>query len=84
MVHPASIALGGRKLTRIRELRRAQRISLAQLSERSGVNRFRLSSIELGYVTASTTEESALRNALLQLVCERSIHFYAQLQEQET
>jgi transcriptional regulator with XRE-family HTH domain len=77
----AIAAVRSENLSGISELRRLQKFSLAQLSERSGVNRFRLSSIELGYVTASPEEERALRTALLQLVKERSIKFYGLLRE---
>jgi DNA-binding transcriptional regulator YiaG len=78
--------MGGEKVASIRELRQTLKVSQSALATRAGTSRFRVSFIENKYVDPSPEEDTALRKALLELMQERSLSFYGQMQHapQET
>jgi predicted transcriptional regulator len=68
----------------IRELRRPLRVSQQELAARAGVGRVRLYSIEHGYAVATQEEERRLRESLLEIARQRSLHLHAQIHQSQT
>lgn len=66
----------------IRELRLTLPVSQSTLAARAGTSRFRLSFIEFRYLEPAPEEDAALRKALMELMQEKSLTFYAQVQQQ--
>jgi predicted transcriptional regulator len=67
-------------LLNIAQLRNPVGVSQAELSLRSGINRFRLSQLECGYAEPTADEQTALLAALLDIVKQRTSNFYRMLQ----
>jgi hypothetical protein len=63
----------------IRHLRETIRVSQEQLARRSKVPRFRLSCHERGFLELRPDEKTALRDALKDLLWERSQNFFEEL-----